>query len=373
MDLAQKVSDAIVAYRNGVYSSKRECARAFSLSERTLRRYLDGGVSRSTSHEYQQHLSLPEEKTLIKWITRLDKLGHAVSPAFARKLAFEIRSSRPKLSSYPSTSSLPPPLPGKRWIDKLRSRYPELKGAYTRQLESARIVGSSYTIIAAYFDALSTLFLENSYLPDDIHNFDESGFAIGTSISTRVLTNTKQKRPRKVVPGRQEWITAIECISATGKALPPLVIYKGGYNNTGWIPASTPLNWRFSTSINGWTSDLHGYVWLTTIFNPETKPSTDRHRLLLTDGHSSHLTAKFIAYCLKNTIDLVVLPPHSTHILQPLDVTIFSPLKTYLTQETDRLSRLDRGRISKVVSESSSNGKLFQDCRARNCQEAAGF
>ena len=80
----------------------------------------------------------------------------------------------------------------------------------------------------------------------------------------------------------------------------------------------------------------------------DTKPSTSRRRLLLTDGHSSHLTAKFIAFCLKNTIDLVVLPPHSLHILQPLDVAVFSPLKTYLSRETDRLSRLDPGRISKI-------------------------
>jgi len=122
----------------------------------------------------------------------------------------------------------------------------------------------------------------------------------------------------------------------------------GEYTNTGWIPASTPPNWRFSSSRKGWTSDSIGYEWLTTVFEPETKPSTPRRRLLLTDGHSSHLTAKFVAFCLKKAIDLVVLPPHSSHLLQPLDVAIFSLLKTYLSRETDRLSRFDPGRISKV-------------------------
>jgi hypothetical protein len=348
MDDAQNISNAINAYRNHDYPSIRATARAYRLTDKRLRNYLNGGVSRATSHVSQQYLSTPEEETLVKWIIRLDRLGHAISPALTRTLAFEIRDSRPKLSSSTPTPITPTPLPGKNWTQKLRTRYPNIRGAYTRSLESARVVGSSYSIVEAYFDALSTLFLENSYLPDDVYNFDESGFAIGTSISTRVLTNTNEKRPRKVVPGRQEWITAIECISALGRALPPLIIYKGEYTNTRWIPTSTPLNWRFTTSRKGWTLDTLGYEWLISIFEPETRPSTPRRRLLVTDGHSSHLTAKFIAFCLENTIDLIVLPPHSSHYLQPLDIAIFSPLKTHLAAETDRLSRLDSGRISKV-------------------------
>ena len=81
---------------------------------------------------------------------------------------------------------------------------------------------------------------------------------------------------------------------------------------------------------------------------PRNEAFDPRRRLLITDGHSSHLTAKFIAFCLEKAIDLVVLPPHSSYITQPLDVAIFSPLKTYLSRETDRLSRFDLGRISKV-------------------------
>ena len=66
MDLALKVSSAISAYRNGECSSKRAATRAFSLSEATLRRYLNGGVSRATSYEPEQYLSTAEEKILLK-------------------------------------------------------------------------------------------------------------------------------------------------------------------------------------------------------------------------------------------------------------------------------------------------------------------
>ena len=51
---------------------------------------------------------------------------------------------------------------------------------------------------------------------------------------------------------------------------------------------------------------------------------------------------------MEHTIDLLVLPPHTSHKLQPLDVSVFSPLKRALTAETDAASRLDSSRIQRV-------------------------
>ncbi|KYG40143.1 hypothetical protein M433DRAFT_78648, partial [Acidomyces richmondensis BFW] len=68
-------------------------------------------------------------------------------------------------------------------------------------------------------------------------------------------------------------------------------------------------------------------------------------RLLIMDGHGSHITANVIAHCMEHAIDLLILPPHTSHILQPLDVSVFSPLKRALATETDAASRLDSGRI----------------------------
>lgn len=49
--------------------------------------------------------------------------------------------------------------------------------------------------------------------------------------------------------------------------------------------------------------------------------------LLICDGHDSHITGVWIAHCMKNDIILMVLPPHSSHLTQPLDVGVFGPLK----------------------------------------------
>ena len=50
--------------------------------------------------------------------------------------------------------------------------------------------------------------------------------------------------------------------------------------------------------------------------------------MLIVDGHDSHIITKAIKYCINNNIVLIRLPSHSTDILQPSDVGIFSPLAT---------------------------------------------
>ena len=261
-------------------------------------------------------------------------------------MADEIRRGRLQLSR--SIASPARPI-GEYWIDRFRTRHTELSSIWTRQIESARYTAVSIGAVQTWFDAVADLRLAHQYDPSSIYNMDESGFAVGTSQSSRVLVNVRDKVSWKVVSGRQEWVTAIECVSAARQALPPLVIFKAKHLNTAWIPAQAPPEWRSSTSKSGWTSDSHAYEWLTTVFEPQTRPSqADARRLLVLDGHGSHMTANVIAYCMENEIDLLVLPPHCSHVLQPLDVSVFAPLKRALAVETDSVARLDPGRVART-------------------------
>ena len=51
------------------------------------------------------------------------------------------------------------------------------------------------------------------------------------------------------------------------------------------------------------------------------------YRLLIIDGHESHCSIDFQDLCKEKNIILLCMPPHSSHLLQPLDVACFSPLK----------------------------------------------
>ena len=56
--------------------------------------------------------------------------------------------------------------------------------------------------------------------------------------------------------------------------------------------------------------------------------------LLIFDGHGSHITNNMME-AVKNKIELLCLPPHTTHKLQPLDVGVFGPLQRKWAKQCD--------------------------------------
>jgi hypothetical protein len=84
------------------------------------------------------------------------------------------------------------------------------------------------------------------------------------------------------------------------------------------------------------------------VFIPETACG-DETRILLIDGHGSHATDEFMLKCIKNNIKLVYLIPHSSHVLQPLDLTCFSLIKSRYRREIANLSRFKDSALVKKV------------------------
>ena len=89
--------------------------------------------------------------------------------------------------------------------------------------------------------------------------------------------------------------------------------------------------------------------WLTRCFEPATyEKAAGEYRLLICDGHDSHITGQYIGHCMDHDIILMILPPHSSHLTQPLDVGVFGPLKKYMSAEIEPLVRTGVNRIQKV-------------------------
>jgi cell fate (sporulation/competence/biofilm development) regulator YlbF (YheA/YmcA/DUF963 family) len=101
------------------------------------------------------------------------------------------------------------------------------------------------------------------------------------------------------------------------------------FSNSGFLLLLIPLKVE-----NGWTSDDTAIEWLSKVFIPSTAPQDPQEpRLLVLDSHRSHETTEFIYKYFEHNL-------HLLHVLQPLDLSIFSPLKGAYQKELSYLSLL---------------------------------
>ena len=134
----------------------------------------------------------------------------------------------------------------------------------------------------------------------------------------------------------------VECVCTDRGSILPFIILKGKKVISLWIPRATlDMNWHFGASQMGRISNVLGFEWLLCVFDPVTRQKLegDDTHLLICDGNDSHISAKFLPHCIENNVCLFLLLLHSSHLIQPLDVIIFSPLKTAVLVDLDWLSR----------------------------------
>ena len=186
------VQEALLAHRNNEYASIRACAHAYRISHQTLLRCMAGHDSRPITHECRQILSNVEERTLVRWLTRLTSTGFPAAPALAIKMAEEIRRSRYQPAQSPrDPPSYRRPI-GKSWLDRFRKRHPEIQGVWTQKIESVRHTALSVEVAKTWFEAVTEVRFQYQHSPDRVYNMDESGFAVGESQSSRALVNVQE-------------------------------------------------------------------------------------------------------------------------------------------------------------------------------------
>ena len=137
-------------------------------------------------------------------------------------------------------------------------------------------------------------------------------------------------------------ITVIGCVSATGQALPPFVIFDAKSLNMEWRKGEIPGT-TYGLSDKGWVDKELFKGWLTD--HLLTYAVGARPLLVLLDGHSSHYQPDLIRYAKEHQIILFCLPPHTSHESQPLDVSIFKSLKSNWQDACHKYMQTNPGRI----------------------------
>lgn len=202
-----------------------------------------------------------------------------------------------------------------------------IKIARPQELEFIRRTSCDIPSIFSFFEEHYDLLDRDHRI---IFNMDET--MVSAKKKYKVLLK-KGKLPLTTSPQTAPHITTCVSICAAGFYFEPFFILKSKKTLNDLEDFADMCT--FGSSESGWMNRRLFIIW-SIIFSCQAsayrtrlaKNLQDETILLITDGHGSRrcFMACFILWIFN--IDLLVLPGHTSHVMQPFDVAIASPLKT---------------------------------------------
>jgi hypothetical protein len=141
----------------------------------------------------------------------------------------------------------------------------------------------------------------------------------------------------------REHFTYLPFVSRLGKQASPLCVYKSATNTLDWMARHVPDKWHMTSSHKGWVDKDILYEHLKKLL--ETKEvdggladTVDGFvQVMILDGAGCHHDNRLSELFSQHNFLLVMLPPHTTHELQPLDVGIYAHFKKTLYRDMQKM------------------------------------
>jgi len=162
--------------------------------------------------------------------------------------------------------------------------------------------------------------------PSNVFNYDETNLRDDPG-QKKSLFRRGVRHAEKVVNTTKQCISIMFCGSAAGTLLPPMVVYKALHLYPKWVERG-PKGCVYATTKSGWFDSCTFQLWFEKLFLPAIKNLPGK-KVLVGDNLSSHINDEVISLCRRNNVAFVCLPAYATHIMQPLDVGVFSSLKAH--------------------------------------------
>ncbi|XP_072930580.1 uncharacterized protein [Epargyreus clarus] len=183
-------------------------------------------------------------------------------------------------------------------------------------------------IISEYFKLLEQTLLELNLTDDPkrVWNLDETSLCLDPT-RTKVVGAKGAACTRTTYGSAKENITVLTTVNAAGEKLDPLIVYKGKYLYQQWMVENVGYDFQltYASSKRGWMESEIFFNYMLNVVIPNL--GDDRPVLLLYDGHVSHVDDKVVELAVKHNITILKLPPHTSHLLQPLDLAVFKSFK----------------------------------------------
>jgi len=221
----------------------------------------------------------------------------------------------------------PPPLLDARWAKRWLDRQSDLFKAKRKPLAAERKNAHDSEVLQTHFHEFKEVVVKYGITEDDTWNFDETGYRMSIARSDWVVTVDSNRKIYFKDPDNRESLTGIECISGGGKDIPPMLIMTGVQLLAPHFNNDLGDDVLVTTSDTGYSNDWISLRWLKHFDRFSQKHQKGAWRMLVMNGCGSHHTREFLSYCEDHKIIPFGLPSHTTHLLQPLDVCVFQPLK----------------------------------------------
>ena len=176
------------------------------------------------------------------------------------------------------------------------------KSLRTKTLAAERKASHLTATIESHFSDFRNAQIKYGIAQDDIYNMDETGFRIGCLGSQIVITHLNTKAVYLSVPDNRKMVTSVECISGGGFAIAPMIILAGSVLMKKHFDNHINDDVLFSISDSGYINSYLCIEWLRH-FNKQTNSKRKgKYRMIIFDGHESHLTDEFTYYCWEHNI-----------------------------------------------------------------------
>lgn len=323
-----KLQEAIDKVQKGEIS-KRKAEAVYGVPRKTLSRHIDGKVKKPGNlGRFGTVLGDEFENALVQHAIKLQHMLFGLSTTDIRQLAFELAERQKIKHPFQNDKA------GKTWLRGFLKRHPDLAIRSPEPTSLARAVGFNKPSVDNFFHLYKSELEKELYTADRIYNMDETGLTV-VHQPGKVLAQRGQKQVGKLTSGEKgQTVTVICAVSAAGSYVPPMLIFKRKRMVDILLRGSPPGSVG-ACSENGWITNELFVKWLDH-FIKHVKPSLNNRVLLILDGHSSHKSLSAIELARSNGIVMICLPPHTTHKMQPLDRTIYGPLKTSYNAECDK-------------------------------------
>nr|XP_047132477.1 MFS-type transporter clz9-like [Hydra vulgaris] len=246
-----------------------------------------------------------EETSLSDYLLRASKLHYGLSTKTTRKLAYEFAMTLSKRIPK-SWKSLQ--IAGKQWL-------------------------RGFMLLGEFFTNLKDVRLRHKFQPQNIYNVDETGLTT-VQKPVKVIAKKGDKQVGRITSAERGTLVTVCCaVNAIENSIPPFFIFprvhfKGSMINggpPGCVGVANPSGWMNVATFLEWMKH----------FIQNVKCSPANPVLLLLDNHESHVSIVCLDLAKKNGITMLSFPPHCSHKLQPLDRSVYGPLKRYYNAACD--------------------------------------